>query len=141
MAYISGIFDGFFKAGLVSLRDRLVKAKDKMGTKSKAGVVYEYRCQCGMVYVGETGRTLRTREMGHRRAIAKGNQDHSGISKHVLETGHEILWDEVRIACHERNWRKRKVKEGYYISKVPRGKCMNVLPGWQVPDMYKVLEH
>ena len=124
-----------------SLRDRLVKAKDKMGTKSKAGVVYEYRCQCGMVYVGETGRTLRTREMDHRRAIAKGNQDHSGISKHVLETGHEILWDEVRIACHERNWRKRKVKEGYYISKVPRGKCMNVLPGWQVPDMYKVLEH
>ena len=82
-----------------------------MGTKSKAGVVYEYRCQCGMVYVGETGRTLITREMDHRRAIAKGNQDHSGISKHVLETGHEILWDEVRIACHERNWRKRKIKE------------------------------
>ena len=82
-----------------------------MGTKSKAGVVYEYRCQCGMVYVGETGRTLRTREMDHRRAIAKGNQDHSGISKHVLETGHEILWDEVRIACHERigaNERSRK---------------------------------
>ena len=33
--------------------------------------------------------------MDHRRAIAKGNQDHSGISKHVLETGHEILWDEI----------------------------------------------
>ena len=57
---------------------------------------------------GETGRTLRTREMDHRRAIAKGNQDHSGISKHVLETGHEILWDEVRIACHERELAQTK---------------------------------
>ena len=122
------------------MRDRLVRAKDRLGKKIKAGVVYQYQCQCGKIYVGETGRTLGTREMDHRRAISKGNADHSGISKHVLETGHEIAWDEVRIVCYESNWHKRKIKEGYYISKIPKGKCMNVLPGWQVPDVYKVLE-
>lgn len=123
----------------INLRDRLVRAKDRLGTKSKGGLVYEYRCQCGMVYVGETGRTLRTREMDHKRAIRNGNGDHSGISKHVLDTGHQIMWDEVRIVCHERNWHKRKMKEGYFISKLPGDKCMNILPGWQVPEVYKVL--
>ena len=44
------------------------------------------------MYVGETGRSIKAREMEHKRAIKNLDENHSGISKHVLETGHEIAW-------------------------------------------------
>ena len=38
-------------------------------------VIYGIHCvQCGLVYVGETGRSLRSRMNGHRSAIKKGGQ-------------------------------------------------------------------
>ena len=88
--------------------------------------------QCGKLYVGETGKKLRTRESEHKRAIASGNSDHSGISRHVLETGHSIVWHEVKILDYETNGGRRKVKEGFYISRVDRQKSMNILLGWEV---------
>ena len=91
------------------------------------------------IYVGETGRKLRTRESEHKIAIANWNSDHSGISRHVLETGHTILWDEVKILDYELNWGIRKIKEGFYISRLDSDKSMNILPGWEIPDMYRAL--
>ena len=49
------------------------------------------------------------------------------------------MWDEVKVLDYETNWGKRNVKEGFYISRVDRQNSMNILPGWEVPDMYKVL--
>ena len=57
----------------------------------------------------------------------------------MLETGHSIKWDEVKILDYETNWGKRKVKEGFYISRVDRHNSINILPGWEVPDMYRAL--
>ena len=38
-------------------------------------VIYGIHCvHCGLVYVGETGRSLRSRMNGHRSAIKKGGQ-------------------------------------------------------------------
>ena len=62
--------------------------------------------------MGETGRSLKTRESEHRRAIRNGDENHFGISKHVVKTGHTILWDNVKILAFEANWRKRRIKEG-----------------------------
>ena len=78
-------------------------------------------------------------EAEHRQAIAQRNRDHSGISRHVVETGHDIMWDDVKILDYERNWSKRKVKEGFYISRVNRQRSINILPGWEVPVMYGAL--
>ena len=49
------------------------------------------------------------------------------------------MWDEVQVLDYETNWGKRKVKEGFYISRVDRQNSMNILPGWEVPDMYRAL--
>ena len=122
-----------------SIRNRLVKPKDRLDAGTRSGLVYQYECECGMFYVGETGRTLKTREGDHKRAVRAGNAEHSGISRHVLETGHVIKWDDVKVLDRESNWTKRKIKDGFYISKIPAAQCMNVRPGWQVPDVYRVL--
>ena len=107
----------------------LVKPKDRREKKSNAGLVYQYECKCKKVYIGETGRSLKTRESEHKRAIRNGDENHSGISKHVLETGPTILWDEVQILAYETNWRKRKIKEGIFIAKTNCNLLLNTKPG------------
>ena len=122
-----------------NLRGILVKPKDSREKKANTGVVYQYECQCGKVYVGETGRSLKTREGEHKRAIRNGDDNHSGISKHVIETGHTISWDGVKILAFENNWRKRKIKEGIFIAKKGQSSLLNTKPGIPMHDVYRVL--
>ena len=91
------------------------------------------------MYIGETGRSIKTRENEHKRAIRNGDDNHSGISKHVVETGHTILWGEVKILAYETNWRKRKIKEGIYIAKTASGMLLNTKPGIPMATVYRVL--
>ena len=101
--------------------------------------MYQYECKCKKVYKGETGRSLKTRESEHKRAIRNGDENHSGISKHVLETGHTILWDEVQILACETNWRKRKIKEGIVMAETNCNLLLNTKPGIPMNNVYRVL--
>ena len=121
-----------------NLRNLLVNAKDKRDKFHSAGLVYQYECQCKKVYIGETCRSIKTREMEHKRAIRNMDENHSGISKHVIETGHCIAWDEVKILAFEGDWRKRKIKEGIFIEKA-RGNVLNTKPGVPVANVYRIL--
>ena len=127
------------KPGKSLKKNMLVKPKDRWEKKSNAGLVYQYECKCKKVYIGETGRSLKTRESEHKMAIRNGDENHSGISKHVLETGHTILWDEVQILAYETNWRKRKIKEGIFIAKTNCNLLLNTKPGIPMNNVYRVL--
>ena len=99
-----------------NLRNFLVRPKDKREKDQNLGLVYQYECKCGKVCVGKTCRTIRTREKEHRREIRNLDDDHSGISKHVLETGHAITWKDVKILAYEADWKKEN-KGGYFHRK------------------------
>ena len=122
-----------------NLRNALVRPKDKWDRDQNSGVVYQYECQCGKVYVGETCRTIGSREKEHKRAIRNLDENHSGISKHVLETGHTIAWEEVKILAYETDWRKRKIKEGIFIARTRGGMLLNTKPGVPMDGVYRVL--
>ena len=48
------------------------------------------------------------------------NQDkNNGIAVHVLQTGHEIRWEDAMVMHREQQWTKRKVKEGLSIKAEP----------------------
>ena len=62
-------------------------------------VIYGIRCvQCGLVYVGETGRSLRSRMNGHRSAIKKGGQ--SLLHRHFHQPDHSV--DDMRLQIFEK---------------------------------------
>ena len=122
-----------------NLRNMLVRPKDQREKTSNAGLVYQYECECKKVYIGESGRSLKTRESEHKRAIRNGDENHSGISKHVLETGHSIMWEKVKILAYEANWRKRKIKEGIFIAKTNCSALLNTKPGIPMNSVYRVL--
>ena len=57
-------------------------------------VIYGIHCvHCGLVYVGETGRSLRSRMNGHRSAIKKGGQ--SLLHRHFHQPDHSV--DDMRV--------------------------------------------
>ena len=56
-------------------------------TCGSSNVVYAIHCvRCGLMYVGETGRSLRSRINGHRAGIIKDGQ--SLLYKHFRLAGH-----------------------------------------------------
>ena len=42
-----------------SLRSHLIRPKDVLEPTKQDGVVYKIQCECGKVYIGEAGRSMR----------------------------------------------------------------------------------
>ena len=56
------------------------------------GVVYQIPCaQCNEVYIGETGRPLKTRISEHKRAVATGDVRNANAT-HWMRTNHNMDW-------------------------------------------------
>ena len=91
------------------------------------GVIYEIPCECGAVYIGETGRTMKIRKAEHKRAV-KNADTTNALALHFIKTGHKILWDECRILEQEISWRKRKTKEVIFIKTTSN--TINLDPGF-----------
>ena len=55
----------------------------------KRGLVYQISCRdCNAVYVGETGRSVRTRKREHADAVRTFNTKKSALSQHVMDFDH-----------------------------------------------------
>ena len=78
-----------------TLTQLLVHPKDKVEKQKKAGVVYKIPCrQCEKVYIGETGRQLRTR-------VSTNEHHKSAITDHVCQNNHIMNWEESEILEQE----------------------------------------
>ena len=86
------------KAGVQSVfqqkttpRGLLTRVKGPQKTIDK-GVVYQIPCaQCDEVYIGETGRPLKTRISEHKRAVATGDVRNANAT-HWMKTNHNMDW-------------------------------------------------
>ena len=80
-----------------TLRSHLVRPKDTVDLAKQDGVVYRIPCECGKVYVGETGRSMHERIKEHDRDIRLARTQTSAVSEHAHKTGHYPLWNEVKF--------------------------------------------
>jgi hypothetical protein len=105
-----------FKPG-TTLRSHLVSPKDKIPQEQQCGVVYKIECGgCAKKYIGETGRLLSKRMKEHRSSM-KDLTPSSAVAAHAVDSGHRILWDNVRVIDKELTLYKRKIKEAILIRK------------------------
>ncbi len=75
----------------------LVKAKDTIPLEAKAAVIYQFPCKgCNAKYVGETGKTLKTRMKQHK-AVVRNRYMSYLTTMHSLDTGHQFAFDEAQI--------------------------------------------
>ena len=86
-----------FKSNLTGKEYKTI-SYDRLSCGS-TNVIYGIHCvHCGLVYVGETGRSLRSRMNGHRSAIRKGGQ--SLLHRHFHQPDHSV--DDMRVQILEK---------------------------------------
>ena len=92
-----------------------MRPKDAVEPTKQNGVVYEIQCECGKVYIGETGRSMRERIKERDRDIRFARTQTSAVSEHANRTGHIPIWSEVKFIDRDPHSYTRRVKEAIHI--------------------------
>ena len=79
------------------------------------GVVYRIPCECGKVYIGETGRPMQDRIKEHDRDVRLARTETSAVSEHAHNTGHKPLWNKVKFIDRDPYYYTRRVKEAIHV--------------------------
>ena len=119
-----------------TLRSRLVRPKDPADPSKQDGVVYKISCECGKVYIGETGRPMQERIKEHDRDIRLVRTQNSAVSEHANETGHKPLWNKFKFIDRDNHWYTWKVKEAIHIRLHPNN--INKDNGIEIPEAWRV---
>ena len=139
-----------------TLRNYLVKPKDKRDVLHTAECVYEIPClNCDKSYIGETARIFDKRLNEHkgeaekasakpftraqRMASVTGEQNKSALTDHVAEENHAIGWKSAKIRDREPNKRKRLIKESIWIRKKGGQTLNRDLGNYFLPNIYDQL--
>ena len=110
-----------------TLRSLLTQVKSKIPIENKVGVIYEIPCECGAVYVGETGRNLKTRVEEHQKAVKKGDMNNALSCYHtsivmniyniiipplaIVQTGRIALFWSKNQTCNVEKSKKPSISE------------------------------
>ena len=117
------------------------KPKDPIDFEEKRGLVYQISCHdCDAIYIGETGRSVKTRKREHVSAVRNFDPEKSALCQHVLEHDHVIDWENVEILKSEPHANRRCTSESFSINQ--KAKEFNVLnrnDGAILPGVYKTL--
>ena len=72
--------------------------------------MYEVKCECGEVYIGETGRPRDVRLNEHVKDIQYGQVQKSVPARHASGCPEEMHPMDAKTVAYESNWRKRTVR-------------------------------
>ena len=117
-----------------TLRSHLVRPKDALEPTKQDGVVYKIPCECGKVYIGETGRAMQDRIKEHDRDIQLAHTQTSAVWEHANETRHLPIWKEVKFIDRYPHWYTRRVKEALHIRLHPNN--INRDSGIEIPETW-----
>ncbi|XP_045456272.1 uncharacterized protein LOC123666111 [Melitaea cinxia] len=96
--------------------------------------VYKLDCDCGLSYIGQTKRSIKTRVKEHIADLKHRRYTKSAISKHSLDTAsHYIRFDKPQILAKEHRFQPRMIREAIEIKKHPN---FNREDGWQLPPAW-----
>ena len=96
------------------LHSKLFTHKDRKPPDTQPGV-YKIPCECGQFYVGETGRSLRTRLKEHQTSFRRNEWEKSAIVKHAQQQNHRIDWSNAELITSIKHWHTRRVREAIEI--------------------------
>ena len=125
-----------FKKGR-TLEKTLCKFRPKIPKELSKDNIYLKKCnKCSSKYIGESGQTLKQRDIGHKSDI-NTKKTRSGLFKHIQENpGHEIDWENQIILEREPNMFKRRIKEAMFIRANDDGSLMNLDKGTMINNCW-----
>ena len=97
-----------------TIKNCLVKPKDKVKIQDKCNVVYKINCNdCTSEYIGETGINLHTRLEEHMKDI-RIEKENSLVYQHSRDTGHSFNFNDTQVLQQNQNvWQRRRLESFY----------------------------
>ena len=81
----------------------LKNPKDPRDPLSATGV-YKIPCQCGKVYIGMTGRSIKKRMCEHQRHLRLGQAEKSAVAEHAINNQHGILFEKTEVVARTKGF-------------------------------------
>lgn len=97
------------------LKSLLHSTKDKRDDDDKPGI-YKAKCAvCGVVYIGQTRRSLKVRVREHLSYIHKNEAYRSGLAEHIITQQHSISDTDFKLIENESNAIRLDILESMHI--------------------------
>jgi hypothetical protein len=111
--------------------------KDDLRLKTPG--VYSVPCECGQVYIGQTGRSIKTRVKEHQCHICLQHSDKSAVAEYSIYLDHRIQLQNTNILSTKSRYMDRMIREAIEIDLQPNN--MNRKDGLRLNRSWKPLIH
>nr|VZI11448.1 unnamed protein product [Spirometra erinaceieuropaei] len=114
----------------VTIRNKVMKFKDRLKPDEQSGVMYHIPCQnCLSNYTGQTGRMLGSHRHEHKLPVRRGDAL-SQVAAHTYEMGHEFDFAATKIVAHAGNKTGRKSIEAWASDENSVNRFIDLAPAY-----------
>jgi predicted GIY-YIG superfamily endonuclease len=101
--------------------------------------MYSMPCDCGQVYIGQTGHSIKTRAKEHQHHICLEHPGKSAMAEYSINLGHHIQFQNTTILATKSRYMDRMIRKATEIQLHPNN--MNREDGLHLSRSQKPLIH